>query len=114
VLGGVYCDKDAVDDELVDIILAPAFTPNALDVFVSVITGGCNKFSWWDVIDMAELCAPGSHQAAACMLPVSEHVAVICHADLGNFQALAFTPDAVDVFVSVITGGWVRHMTCSH
>jgi hypothetical protein len=39
VLGGVYVDKDAVDDELVDIILAPAFTPNALDVFVSVITG---------------------------------------------------------------------------
>jgi hypothetical protein len=44
VLGGVYVDKDAVDDELVDIILAPAFTPNALDVFVSVITGGCDKF----------------------------------------------------------------------
>lgn len=40
VLSGVYVDKDAVDDELVDIILAPAFTPNALDVFVSVITGG--------------------------------------------------------------------------
>jgi hypothetical protein len=40
VLSGVYVDQDAVDDELVDIILAPAFTPNALDVFVSVITGG--------------------------------------------------------------------------
>lgn len=39
VLGGVYVDQSAVDDELVDIILKPAFTPNALDVFVSVITG---------------------------------------------------------------------------
>jgi hypothetical protein len=39
VLGGVYVDKAAVDDELVDIILGPAFSPNALDVFVSVITG---------------------------------------------------------------------------
>lgn len=35
----MYVDQAAVDDELVDIILEPAFTPNALDVFVSVITG---------------------------------------------------------------------------
>jgi hypothetical protein len=43
VLSGVYVDQAAVDEELVDIILQPAFTPNALDVFVSVITGkaGC-------------------------------------------------------------------------
>lgn len=39
VLSGVYVDQAAVDEELVDIILQPAFTPNALDVFVSVITG---------------------------------------------------------------------------
>jgi pimeloyl-ACP methyl ester carboxylesterase len=39
VLGGVYGDQAAVDDELVDIILAPADAPTALDVFVSVITG---------------------------------------------------------------------------
>jgi hypothetical protein len=32
-------DESAVDDELVDIILQPAFTANALQVFVSVITG---------------------------------------------------------------------------
>ncbi|WIA13226.1 hypothetical protein OEZ85_006818 [Tetradesmus obliquus] len=46
VLGGVYVDKAAVDDELVDIILAPAFTPNALDVFVSVITGPAGPKPW--------------------------------------------------------------------
>jgi hypothetical protein len=39
VLSGVYVEEGAVDSELVDIILQPAFTPNALDVFVSVITG---------------------------------------------------------------------------
>lgn len=39
VLAGVYVDEAAVDEELVDIILAPAFTDNALEVFVSVITG---------------------------------------------------------------------------
>eukprot|EP00882_Tetradesmus_deserticola_P025252 GHRQ01027719.1.p1 GENE.GHRQ01027719.1~~GHRQ01027719.1.p1 ORF type:complete len:335 (+),score=95.79 GHRQ01027719.1:210-1214(+) len=44
VLGGIYVDKAAVDAELVDIILAPAFTPNALDVFVSVITGRCRRY----------------------------------------------------------------------
>lgn len=43
VLSGVYVDQDAVDEDLVDIILQPAFTPNALDVFVSVITGGCQE-----------------------------------------------------------------------
>jgi len=42
VLSGVYVDQQAVDQELVDIILQPAFTPNALDVFVSVITGGAD------------------------------------------------------------------------
>lgn len=42
VLSGVYVDREAVDEELVDIILQPAFTPNALDVFVSVITGGAD------------------------------------------------------------------------
>jgi len=39
VLQSVYVDESAVDDELVDIILQPAFTANALQVFVSVITG---------------------------------------------------------------------------
>eukprot|EP00879_Flechtneria_rotunda_P015806 GHRR01016529.1.p1 GENE.GHRR01016529.1~~GHRR01016529.1.p1 ORF type:complete len:308 (+),score=76.20 GHRR01016529.1:302-1225(+) len=40
VLQSVYVDKAAVDDELINIILKPAFTQNALEVFVSVITGG--------------------------------------------------------------------------
>ena len=43
VLSGVYVDQGAVDEELVGIILEPAFTPNALDVFVSVITGEARR-----------------------------------------------------------------------
>ena len=39
VLRSVYCNKESVDDELVDIIVAPSDHPNALDVFTSVITG---------------------------------------------------------------------------
>ncbi|KAF8067432.1 hypothetical protein HT031_002480 [Scenedesmus sp. PABB004] len=46
VLEGVYADKAAVDGELVDIILAPAFTPGALGVFVSVITGPPGPKPW--------------------------------------------------------------------
>lgn len=46
VLSGVYVDQQAVDQELVDIILQPAFTPNALDVFVSVITGPPGPKPW--------------------------------------------------------------------
>jgi hypothetical protein len=39
VLQSVYCNKEAVDEELVDLIVAPSDHPNALDVFTSVITG---------------------------------------------------------------------------
>jgi hypothetical protein len=39
VLGSVYRNQAAVDEELVDIITAPSDHPNALDVFTSVITG---------------------------------------------------------------------------
>eukprot|EP00775_Hariotina_reticulata_P013508 gene13508-13633_t len=46
VLQSVYVDKSAVDDELVDIILQPAFTTNALEVFVSVITGPAGPKPW--------------------------------------------------------------------
>lgn len=39
VLRAVYCNKDAVDDELIEIIGKPAQDEGALDAFVSVITG---------------------------------------------------------------------------
>lgn len=41
VLLGVYKNAAAVDDELVEIIHRPSCDANALDVFVSVITGEC-------------------------------------------------------------------------
>ncbi|KAI8464614.1 MAG: Alpha/Beta hydrolase protein [Monoraphidium minutum] len=46
VLQGVYCNKDAVDDDLVDIIAAPSEDENALDVFVSVVTGPSGPKPW--------------------------------------------------------------------
>lgn len=39
VLQSVYSNKEAVDDELVEVILKPAETEGALDAFVSIITG---------------------------------------------------------------------------
>ncbi|EES19542.1 hypothetical protein BDA96_09G147900 [Sorghum bicolor] len=39
ILLSVYGNKDAVDDELVDIISGPADTEGALDAFVSTVTG---------------------------------------------------------------------------
>ncbi|KAG0590779.1 hypothetical protein KC19_1G126000 [Ceratodon purpureus] len=39
VLQSVYSNKEAVDDELVEVILKPADTEGALDAFVSIITG---------------------------------------------------------------------------
>ncbi|KAH7429354.1 hypothetical protein KP509_09G043100 [Ceratopteris richardii] len=39
VLQAVYCNKDAVDEELIEIIAAPARDAGALDAFVSIITG---------------------------------------------------------------------------
>lgn len=38
-LRGIYTNKERVDDELVSSILAPADNPNALDVFVKILTG---------------------------------------------------------------------------
>lgn len=38
-LRGIYTNKQQVDDELVSSILAPADDPNALDVFVKILTG---------------------------------------------------------------------------
>ncbi len=40
VLQSVYRNQSSVDDELVDIIYGPSEEPGALEVFVSVITGG--------------------------------------------------------------------------
>ncbi|KAI5077517.1 hypothetical protein GOP47_0007341 [Adiantum capillus-veneris] len=39
VLQAVYCNKEAVDDELIEIIARPAQDPGALDAFVAIITG---------------------------------------------------------------------------
>ncbi|CAK9190201.1 unnamed protein product [Sphagnum troendelagicum] len=39
ILQSIYSNKDAVDDELVEVILRPADTAGALDAFVSIITG---------------------------------------------------------------------------
>ncbi|KAJ7527390.1 hypothetical protein O6H91_16G067600 [Diphasiastrum complanatum] len=39
VLQSVYANKDAVDDELVEIIMRPAEDYGALDAFVSIVTG---------------------------------------------------------------------------
>lgn len=39
VLTSVYGSKDSVDDELVDLLCAPAHDEGALDVFTSIITG---------------------------------------------------------------------------
>lgn len=39
VMKSIYVNKDAVDDELVEGILAPAEDPNALAVFVKILTG---------------------------------------------------------------------------
>lgn len=39
VLQSVYCNKDAVDDELIEVIGRPAKDSGALDAFVSVVTG---------------------------------------------------------------------------
>eukprot|EP00250_Pteridium_aquilinum_P016782 c23291_g1_i1 orf=340-1560(-) len=39
VLQAVYCNKEAVDDELIEVIAKPAQDPGALDAFVSIITG---------------------------------------------------------------------------
>eukprot|EP00897_Mesotaenium_endlicherianum_P008374 jgi/Mesen1/7565/ME000392S06832 len=39
VLQSVYCNKDAVDAELVEVILKPADDLGALEAFVSIITG---------------------------------------------------------------------------
>lgn len=46
VLQGVYRNPDAVDDDLVDIIAGPSYDENALDVFVSVITGPAGPRPW--------------------------------------------------------------------
>lgn len=45
VLQGVYMNQGAVDDELVDIIYGPSEDQGALDVFVSVISGGRRTYS---------------------------------------------------------------------
>ncbi|GJP57017.1 hypothetical protein CLOM_g16057 [Closterium sp. NIES-68] len=39
VLRAVYCNHEAVDDELVQLICAPADDPGALQVFIAVLTG---------------------------------------------------------------------------
>ncbi|MCO5558818.1 hypothetical protein L7F22_012406 [Adiantum nelumboides] len=39
VLQAIYCNKEAVDDELIEIIARPAQDPGALDAFVAIITG---------------------------------------------------------------------------
>lgn len=46
MLAGVYCNKEAVDDALVDLIYKPSCSPTALDVFVSVITGPPGPKPW--------------------------------------------------------------------
>lgn len=39
VLTNIYCNKEAVDDDLVDIFARPSTDDGALDVFVSILTG---------------------------------------------------------------------------
>lgn len=39
VLGSVYSNQDAVDEELLDIIYGPSQDQGAVEVFVSVLTG---------------------------------------------------------------------------
>lgn len=46
VLQQVYVNQEAVDDELVDMILKPSDDPGALPVFVSVITGPPGPKPW--------------------------------------------------------------------
>eukprot|EP00210_Caulerpa_lentillifera_P001673 g1608.t1 len=43
ILRGVYCNKEAVDEELVEIIHRPSTDPGAQEVFISIITG---KHDW--------------------------------------------------------------------
>jgi len=42
-------NKAAVDEDLIDIIATPSYDDNALDVFVSVITGGALLACCWIV-----------------------------------------------------------------
>ena len=42
-LTGIYCNKEAVDDDLVEIFASPPRDEGAQDVFVSVITGISHK-----------------------------------------------------------------------